>query len=77
MRLTETLLHLVLPANSMIRRTDEDKKHDSAGQQHSDGSVSSTTLAVLTYQRTSHFRSKPSIFQWPPPMYIGMVQRTP
>lgn len=54
LQLIRTLLHLILPRDFMIGRAHEDRKHESAGQQHFDGSPLFAVLAVLTYQRTSH-----------------------
>ena len=41
---------------------DGGQKTFSAGNPHTNGSALSATLAVLTYQRTSHILRKPSIF---------------
>ena len=74
MRPTATLLHLILPPDFNIGHAMEDRGHDSAGQQHTSGCLLSPALAVLTYQRTSHVRRKPSIFHWPPSVLIVMVR---
>ena len=50
MRLPVTLLHLILPPDLTIDLKMEDRGQLSAGQQHTDVSPLSATLAVLTYQ---------------------------